>query len=98
MYLSVGLHEDVKSAVEAYSPQKRTSSTSKHDFFSFLWFFFALLDPDLDSHSQFGSGSTFQILTLSGSNLPKAMQILWIWIHNTAVNFNPILKMFRQIV
>ncbi len=44
-------------------------------FFSFLWFFFALLDPDKDSHSQFGSGSTFLILTLSGSNSPKAMQI-----------------------
>jgi hypothetical protein len=32
---------------EAFSPQKRTSSTSKHEiFFLFLWVVFAFLDPD----------------------------------------------------
>jgi hypothetical protein len=50
---------------EAFSPQKRTSSNSKHEFlyfFSFLWVIFALLDPDPHSATQInadpcGSGS-----------------------------------------
>jgi hypothetical protein len=42
---------------EAFSPQKRTSSTSKHKnsvryFFLFLWVIFALLDPDPDPATQ----------------------------------------------
>jgi hypothetical protein len=39
---------------EAFSPQKRTSSTSKHEIFKlfiFLWVTFALLDPDPDPES-----------------------------------------------
>jgi hypothetical protein len=51
---------------EAFSPQKRTSSTSKHEiscnFFLILWVTFALLDPDTDPLTSFnpvpsGSGS-----------------------------------------
>ncbi len=40
---------------EAFSPQKRTSSTSKLDnfpFFLFLWVIFALLDPDSSNQNQ----------------------------------------------
>jgi hypothetical protein len=38
--------KDVQATGEAFSPQKRTSSTSKPIFFLFLWVIFALLDPD----------------------------------------------------
>jgi hypothetical protein len=40
--------KDFLAPEEAFSPQKRTSSTSKHEissFFSILWVMFALLDP-----------------------------------------------------
>jgi hypothetical protein len=40
--------KDVQDTEEAFSPQKRTSSTSKNEFFSpssILWVIFALLDP-----------------------------------------------------
>jgi hypothetical protein len=49
-----------------FSPQKRTSSTSKHEiseFILFLWVIFAHLDPDLDLDSESG----FSDLTESGS-------------------------------
>jgi hypothetical protein len=37
-------------ATEEFSPQKRTSSTSKYKFHNFfLWVIFALLDPDPDT-------------------------------------------------
>jgi hypothetical protein len=58
---------------EAFSPQKRTSSTLKYYIISllflFLWVTFALLDPDPDPATQInadtdGSGSE----TLSASN------------------------------
>jgi hypothetical protein len=42
---------DVQVTEEAASPQKRTSSTSKHEFlkfFLFLWVIFAFVDPDTD--------------------------------------------------
>ncbi len=42
-YLSLGLKKDVKATGEAFSPQRRTSSTSKNEiinFFSFLWVLF----------------------------------------------------------
>ncbi len=41
--------KDVKLMEEAFSPQKRTSSISRHEIFSpfsTLWNIFALLDPD----------------------------------------------------
>jgi hypothetical protein len=41
--------KDTQAKGEAFSPQKRTSSTSKHEnslLFIFLWVIFALLDPD----------------------------------------------------
>jgi hypothetical protein len=41
--------KDVQATGEAFSPQKRTSSTLKHEsslFFLFLWVIFALPDPD----------------------------------------------------
>jgi hypothetical protein len=37
--------KEVKVTKEAFSSQKRTSSTSKHEI---LWIIFALLDPDPD--------------------------------------------------
>jgi hypothetical protein len=48
--------QDVQAGAEAFSPQKRTSSTSKNEiFYLFLWILFALIDPDRDLQS--GSGS-----------------------------------------
>jgi hypothetical protein len=47
---------DFQATGEAFSPQKTTFSTSKHEnsvLFSFLWVLFALLDPD----PQFECGS-----------------------------------------
>ncbi len=44
--------KDVQVTEEAFSFQKRTSSTSKHEiskFFSTLWVIFALLDPDSET-------------------------------------------------
>jgi hypothetical protein len=41
----------VQATKEAFSPQKRTSSSSKSEissFFQFLWVIFALLYPDTD--------------------------------------------------
>jgi hypothetical protein len=67
IYLSLGLHKDVQATEEAFSSQKRTSSTSKHEIsknFPILWVIFALLDPDRDS--EYGSGSI--ALIESGSN------------------------------
>jgi hypothetical protein len=56
IYLSLGLQKGCSEATgEAFTPQKRTSSTSKHeilDFFLYLWVIFALLDPDLDPAPQ----------------------------------------------
>jgi hypothetical protein len=52
---------------EAFSHQKRTSSTSKHEishFFLLLWVIFALQDPDSESASGYG----FTDLVESGSN------------------------------
>jgi hypothetical protein len=55
IYLFLGLHEDVQTTEEAFSPQKRTSSTSEHEilFFSFFcgsylpsWFW--IPNPDMD--------------------------------------------------
>jgi hypothetical protein len=60
--------KDVQVTKEAFSSQKRISSTSKHEisfyFFLIWWGIFALLDPDPDSEN--GSGSTD--LIESGSN------------------------------
>jgi hypothetical protein len=49
--------KDVQATEEAFSPQKRTFSTVKHEnseFGSFLWVIFSLLDPVYES----GYGST----------------------------------------
>ncbi len=64
IYLFLGLHKERPSYRKAFSSQKRTSNTSKHEFFEFFSTFvaFALLDPDPDSES----GSTDPIE--SGSN------------------------------
>ncbi len=61
IYLSLGLHKGRTS----YRPQKRTSSTAKHEnsfFFLYLWVILALLDPDPDPATHIdadpcGSGS-----------------------------------------
>jgi hypothetical protein len=45
IYLSPGL-QDVQATREVFIPQKRTFSTSKHEFFSLLWVILSLLDPD----------------------------------------------------
>jgi hypothetical protein len=61
---------------EAFSPQKRTSSTSKHEisekFFFLLWAIFALLDPDLNSEY----GSALTDLIESGSKLDRIRNIV----------------------
>ncbi len=44
-YLSLGLHKGVKATEEAYSPQKRTSSTSKHDISLFFSIFVGQFCP-----------------------------------------------------
>jgi hypothetical protein len=59
--------KDIQVTKEAFSFQKRTSSTSNHEissFFLLLRVIFAFLDPDPDSEN--GSGSTD--LIESGSN------------------------------
>jgi hypothetical protein len=46
---------------EAFSSQKRKSSTLKHEisqFFLLFWVTFALLDSNPDPDSEYGSGST----------------------------------------
>jgi hypothetical protein len=61
IYLSLGLHTGLQATEEPFSSQKRTSSTSKHEnsqFFLLFWAIFALLDPDPDQDSEYGSGST----------------------------------------
>jgi hypothetical protein len=53
-YLYASL-KDAQATGEAFSPQKRTSSTSKHEnsvLFLFLWVIFALMDPDADPATQ----------------------------------------------
>jgi hypothetical protein len=43
--------KDAQAIGDAFSPQKRTSSTSKHEnvlLFLYLWVIFALLDLDLE--------------------------------------------------
>jgi hypothetical protein len=57
---------DVQATGEAFSPQKRTSNTIKHEIskiFAILRVFLALLDPEPDSES----GSTDLIESGSGS-------------------------------
>jgi hypothetical protein len=53
IYLPQASIKDVPATREAFSPQKRKSSTSKHEIyiFSILWVIFALLDPDPESGS-----------------------------------------------
>jgi hypothetical protein len=54
--------KNVQVTEEAFSSQKRPSSTSKHELlknFLLLWVIFALLDPDPDPDSE--SGSTVPI-------------------------------------
>ncbi len=46
IYLSLGLHKGRPSYRSRLQHSKRTSGTSKHEFFLFLWIIFALLDPD----------------------------------------------------
>ncbi len=55
--------KDVQATEEAFSTQKRTSRTSKHEFsycFLFLW----ILDPDSESGFRYRSTDLFE----SGSN------------------------------
>ncbi len=68
-HLSVGLPKNVQATVKAFSPRKRTSSTSKHTgnmkllyFLLFLWVIFALLDPDPADKNQCRSWSTTLVL------------------------------------
>jgi hypothetical protein len=53
-YLFLGLHKGFPSYRRSFQPQKRTSSTSKHEISKFFPTFvghFALLDPDSESGS-----------------------------------------------
>jgi hypothetical protein len=56
--------KDVQATGEAFSSQKRTSSTYLLTFVLFLWVIFALLDPDPDCES----GSRSRDLIESRSN------------------------------
>jgi hypothetical protein len=62
--LSQGLHKDVQATGEAFSTQKRTSNTSKHDTDSlsslFLWIIFVHLDPDPADQNQCESDTDAQ--------------------------------------
>jgi hypothetical protein len=55
---SINLY-DIQATEEAFSPQERSSSTSKHGkflhFFLFLWAILALMDPDPADQNQGGS-------------------------------------------
>jgi hypothetical protein len=58
IYISLASIKDVHVTEEAFSPQKRTSALQNMkllNFFSTLWVIFALLDPDPDSESGYGS-------------------------------------------
>jgi hypothetical protein len=52
IYLSQGRHKDLQAIGAAFSPQKRTSSASKDEFFTLFYIFrghfFPLLDPEPD--------------------------------------------------
>jgi hypothetical protein len=60
-YLSLGFHKGLQATGEAFSPQKKTFSASKHGI-SIFWVIVALLDPDSES------GTGFTELIESGSN------------------------------
>jgi hypothetical protein len=76
MHLSLASIQDVQVKEEAFSSQKRTSSTSNMIFLYFfllLWVIFALLDPDPDPDSKYGSGSeTLQ----GGSDISGTLSML----------------------
>ncbi len=59
-YIEVSI-TDIQITGEAFSPPKRTSSTSKHNFFFFTFFcfcgYFALLDPDAEPLTWLNPGS-----------------------------------------
>jgi hypothetical protein len=40
------LNVGVQATIEVFTPQKKTSNTSKLEFFPILWVILALLDPD----------------------------------------------------
>ncbi len=67
IYLSLGLH-DVQLTKEAFSSQKRTSSTSKHEIFEFFSNFLGLFCPT-------GSGSGFRIRIQFRIHWPDWIQI-----------------------
>ncbi len=50
--------KDVQAVGEASSPQKKTSSPTKHAISSFFVGQFVLVDPDPVNQNQCGSGST----------------------------------------
>jgi hypothetical protein len=59
--LSLGLREGVLATGEAFCPQKKASSISKHEIYSLFPFFvaiFALPDPDPSYQNQCVSGCT----------------------------------------
>jgi|LakMenEpi03Aug12_release.lakeMendotaPanAssembly.Ray.scaffolds.fasta_scaffold365190_1 hypothetical protein len=56
--------KDVQATREAFSSQKRASSTSKNEIyqlFLFLWVIFATLDPDPICEAGSGNGSWYPI-------------------------------------
>jgi hypothetical protein len=71
--------KDAQATGEAFSPQKRTSSTVLKnmkilDFFLFLWVIFALLDPD--PQFECGSGSSNSNTCGSGSGYGSGSETL----------------------
>jgi hypothetical protein len=90
IYLSLGLHKGRLG--EAFSPQKRTSSTSKHEnsvLFLFLWVLFALLDPDPKFECGSGSGSSNSNPYGSGSatllERPPNHQSMALWVSGAGI-------------
>jgi hypothetical protein len=64
--------KNIQVTKEAFSSQKRISSTSKHKIskiFLILWVIFARLSPDLDPDSECGYGSSDPIESRSNPDL-----------------------------
>jgi hypothetical protein len=71
--------KDVQATGEAFSPQKRTSSTSKHEISSLFFYICGPpgpdLDPDPSGQNQCGSGSkTLRIPVSDVNDSPPASQ------------------------
>jgi hypothetical protein len=78
IYLTI---KDVQATVKAFSSQKRTSSTAKHEIYLFFYFWglFALLyvDPDPANQNQCGSWSATLTRTVNSEKLLRNLLYTW---------------------